>query len=181
LLHALNHPLECSDLDTIAAAFLGAVKGMIGLCQQIGNIKRPLLAMNQPDANRRAVWMTVHVLGRLGEAFANPLSHFDPFLATGLSEHGEELGNNVWTSRIIGWVANLPGPKLWISVANRARINPSGKELMNVLVPAPAIALLWFRRRFRNDCNRPKSAEISGVISGRSDVAAGLVGPLGLH
>jgi hypothetical protein len=127
LLHALNHPLERSDLDTIAAAFLGAVKGMIGLCQQIGNIKRPLLAMNQPDANRRAVWMTVHVLGRLREAFANPLSHFDPFLATGLSEHGEELGNNVWTSRIIGWVANLPGPKLDIGRQSRPN-KPVGKR-----------------------------------------------------
>ena len=54
LLRALNHHVERSDLDMIAAPLLGTVKGMIGLCQQIGNIDRPLLAMNQPDANRVA-------------------------------------------------------------------------------------------------------------------------------
>jgi hypothetical protein len=32
--------------------------------------------MNQPDADCRADWMAVHVLGHLREAFANPLSHF---------------------------------------------------------------------------------------------------------
>ena len=91
MLRALNHHVERSDLDTVATALLGAVKGMIGLCQQIGNIKRPLLAMNQPDADRRADWMTVHILGHLREAFTNPLSHLDRFLATGLSKHGGEL------------------------------------------------------------------------------------------
>ena len=47
--------------------------------------------MTQPDAERRAEWITVHVLGHLREAFANPLSHLDRLLATGLSEHGGEL------------------------------------------------------------------------------------------
>ncbi len=54
MLCPLNHHVERSDLDMIAAALLGTVKGMIGLCQQIGNFNRPLLAMNQPDANRVA-------------------------------------------------------------------------------------------------------------------------------
>ena len=91
MLRALNHHVDRSDLDTVATALLGVVKRMIGLSQQTGNIKRPLLAMNQLDAERRADWMTVHVLGHLREAFANPLSHLDLLLATGLSEHGGGL------------------------------------------------------------------------------------------
>jgi len=70
-------------LTGLIATLLGAIKGVVGLSQQVGNIECSLHAMNQPDADRRTDRVTIHLFGQLREGHTDSLRHFDRLLAAG--------------------------------------------------------------------------------------------------
>jgi len=47
--------------------------------------------MNQPDADRRTDWVTIHLFGQLCKGHANSLRHFDRLLAAGFHKQCGEF------------------------------------------------------------------------------------------
>jgi hypothetical protein len=71
--------------------FLGEIKRLVGLRQQVHHVERGLLAIGQTDTNGRADWAAIDFLGGVGESLANALGYRHRLITACVIQHDGKL------------------------------------------------------------------------------------------